>query len=268
MAKFKYDLTESEIIMRDVPVYDAATIANGELIMLGTTDPDSGNDEGVSFVTAYSATAANSAIDALGISLETVTTASSPSVASAYSTTTGPCYVKAIINPFAVYSFEHSLAAADDVAITSTSTTTLTVASLQDDIDGCWAYFPLTQTGVKGSLRLITAAASGSCTMDSALVTTGGASDTIVLIAPPNKYSFNLTSDALKVASGDCQATYNAATNLRILQTYIDKDGGLEIMSPSKHNGLNNLHLVKGGQGPKFYYDVLLKDHIFGLQEG
>jgi hypothetical protein len=267
MAKWSYDITGAEIIMRDVPVYDAATIAQGEFIMLGTTDPDSGNDEGISFVTGYNATAANQMIDGLGISLETVTTASSPSVASGYSTTTGPCYAKAIINPFAIYMVEQSLAAADDVAITSTSTTTLTVPSLQDDIDGCHVYFPLTQTGVKGSLRLITAAASGSCTMDSALVTTGGASDTIVLISAPNKYSLPLEATALKVSSGDCQATYNAATNIRILETLIDRDAGLEIITPAKFNGLNNLNLVKGGNGPRIFYKVMLKDHIFGVQE-
>lgn len=267
MAKWSYDLEGGEIIIRDVPAYDAATIAQGEFIMLGTTDPDSGADEGISFVTAYNATAANQAVDALGISLETATTASSPSIASAYSTTTGPCYVKAIINPLAVYLVEQSLAAADDVAITSTSTTTLTVPSLQDDIDGCWAYFPLSAAGVKGSLRLITAAASGSCTMDSALVADGTAADTVVLISAPNKYSLPLEANALKVASGDCQATYNAATNIRILETLIDRDGGIEVMTPAKHNGLNNLHLVKGGNGPKVYYKVMLKDHIFGIQE-
>lgn len=267
MAKWSYDITGAEIILRDVPVYDAATIAAGEFIMLGATDPDSGADEGLAFVTAYSATAANQAVDAIGISLETVTTASSPSVASLPSTTTGPAYAKAIINPFAVYSVEQALDAANDVAITSTSTTTLTVASLQDDIDGAWAYFPLSAAGVKGSLRLIVASATGSCTMDSALVTDGTAADTVVLISPANKYSLPLTADGLKVSSGDCQATINAATNIRILETLIDKDGGLEVMKPAVHNGINNLDGVKGGNGPRIYYKVLLKDHIYGAQE-
>ena len=267
MAKWSYDITGAEIILRDVPVYDAATIAQGEFIMLGTTDPDSTNDEGISFVTGYSATAANCMIDGLGISLETVTTASPISVASAYSTTTGPCYAKAIINPFAVYMVEQATDAANDVAITSTSTTTLTVASLQDDIDGCHVYFPLSAAGVKGSLRLITAAASGSCTMDSALVADGTAADTVVLISAPNKYSLPLTADALKVSSGDCQATYNAATNLRILETMIDRDAGLEVVTPAKFQGLNNLDGVKGGNGPRIFYKVMLKDHIFGVQE-
>jgi len=267
MAKWSYDITGAEIILRDVPVYDAATIVDGEFIMLGTSDPDAGADEGISFVTGYNATPANQCIDALGICKETVTTASSPSIASTYSTTTGPCYAKAIINPFAVYMVEQSLAAADDVAITSTAAATLTVAGLQDDIDGCHVYFPLSAAGVKGSLRLLTAAAAGSATMDSALVANGTAADTIVLISAQNKYSLPLIADGTKVGSGACDTTYNSATNLRILETLIDRDAGLELLTPAKFNGINNLHLVKGGNGPKIYYKVMLKDHIFGVQE-
>lgn len=265
--KWSYDITHAEPIIRDEPVYDAALIAEGELLMLGRTDPDTGTDESISFVTAYTAgSVADQAVDALGISLETVNTSSSPSVASAYSTTIGPCYAKCIINPFAIYQAEHSLAAADDVAITSTSTTTVTIPSLSDDIDGSWVYFPLTAAGVKGSLRLLTASASGSATMDSALTTAGTGTDTAVIITPYNKYVTSLTADATKIASGNCQAIYGA-TNIRSLLTLIDKDGGVEIMQPQVHYGLNNLDLVKGGNGPKFYYNIMLKDHIFGVQE-
>ena len=267
MAKWSYDITGAEIILRDVPVYDAATIVDGEFIMLGTADPDAATDCGISFVTGYNATPANQCIDALGICKETVTTASSPSVATAYSAATGPCYAKAIINPFAVYSVEQSLAAADDVAITSTAAATLTVAGLQDDIDGCFVYFPISATGVKGSLRLLTAAAAGSATMDSALVANGTGADTIVLISAPNKYSLPLIADGTKVGSGACDTTYNSATNIRILETLIDRDAGVEVMRPALHKGLNNLHLIKGASGPRVIYKVMLKDHIFGLQE-
>ena len=261
-----YDLTGAEPILKDEPLYDAATIAEGELVMLGGTDPDSGGDEGISFITAYSSTAANSAVDALGVCNETLTTGSSPSIASAYSTTTGPCYGKVIINPFAVYLVEHSLGTSDDQAISSTSTTTVTIASLSDDIDGSWVYFPLTASGVKGSLRLLVASAAGSATKDSALSTNGTSSDTAVIITPPNRYACNLTADATKISSGNCQGI-NGATNIRVVQTYIDRDAGLEVMRPAIHNGLDDLDKVKGNSGPKFYYDIVLKDHIFGAQE-
>ena len=194
MAIWRYDTTGAEPILRDMPVYDAATLVYGEFVMKGTTDPDSGADESISLVTGYSATAANSMIDGVGIMNETVDTNSSPSCASAYSTTTGPCYGKVIINPFAIYRTEHSLAAADDVAITSTSGTTVTIASLADDADGYFIYFPTSAAGVKGSLRLLVASAAGSATMDSALTTDGTAADTAVLIGVNNNYAFNLTA--------------------------------------------------------------------------
>ena len=262
MAKFHYDLTGAEPIIRDYRIYDSAALAQGEFLQLGTTDPDSNADMSLALITGYNATAANTCIDAVGILNENTFATTVPSTAP----DSAPTFGKVICNPFAVYLTEQSLAAADDVAITSTSTTTLTVPSLADDIDGYWAYFPLTASGVKGSLRLITASASGSCTMDSALTTTGNGSDTVVLISPEMKYSFNLEAAATKVSSSNCQAA-NEATNIRILQTYIDRDLGLEVMRPATHLALNNLDTVKGGTGPRFYYDLLLKDHIFGVQE-
>jgi hypothetical protein len=262
--EWAYDLTGAEPIIRDVRLYDAATIARGEMVMLGTTDPDSNADMGLAGITAYNATAANSAIDVIGVCQETLTTSSATSIASAPDS--APCFGKVIVNPFAVWRVEQALDAANDVAITSTSTTTVTIGSMADDADGYWVYFPLSAAGVKGSLRLLTASASGSATMDSALTTTGTSADTAVLISPELKYSFNLDSTATKVSSSNAQAV-NEATNLRILQTFIDRDQGLEIMRPATHLALNNLHLVKGGQGVKFFYDIVCKDHIFGVQE-
>jgi hypothetical protein len=205
-------------------------------------------------------------IDGVGIMNETVDTSSSPSCDSEYSTTTGPCYAKVIINPFAIYRTEHSLAAADDVAITSTSSTTVTIPSLADDIDGFFVYFPLSRAGVKGSLRLLTASAAGSATMDSALTTAGNSSDTAVLISPPNNYAFNLTADATKISSSDCQ-NVKEATNLMVLQVNAEVGAGIEMMRPARHNGMDNLDLIDGSTGPHFYYDIMLKDHLFGVQE-
>jgi len=263
--RYHYDLTHAEAIIKDLPVFDATSLASGELLMLGTSDPDAGNDKGLALVTAATGTAANDAVDAVGI-LNENTYASSNAPDNDPAATAGPNYGKVIVNPFAVYMVEHSLAAADDQAITSTAGATLTVAALADDIDGYYVYFPLNDAGVKGSLRLLTAAAGGTATMDSALVANGTAADTAVLIAPPMKYSFELTSDGTKVTSTDLQAAADA-TNLRIIETWIDKDEGIELLRPTNGSGVNNLHLIKGGFGPKFYYDIMLKDHAFGVQE-
>lgn len=256
--KYSYDFYSHEAIVRDYLVYDAAELAYGELLMKDTTATEPGR-----FVTAYNATAANQAIDAIGILNEKTYESTTPDTA----TGSGGQYGKIIINPFAIYMVEHSLDAADDVALTSTSSTTVTIPSLQDNIDFCWVYFPTSTAGVQGSLRLLTASASGSATMDSALSVAGTGSDTAVIISAPVAYSLPLEATALKVASGNCQATLFAATNIRILETMIDRDQGIEVMKPGVHKGLNDLDLCKGGNGPKFYYKIMLKDHVFGVQE-
>lgn len=258
--KYSYDITGAEAIIRDHLVYDATNLDQGELLMKDTTATEPGR-----LITAYTGTAANDAVDAAGILNESTYEVGGTTPDTA--TGSGGQYGKVIINPFAIYQVEQNIGTSYDVAITSTATTTLTVASLQDNIDFCWVYFPLTSAGVKGSLRLLTASASGSATMDSALTNAGTASDTVVVISTPLAYSLPLTADAKKVGSGNCQATIFAATNIRVLQVYIDKDAGLEAMKPGVHAGLNNLDNVKGGNGPKFYYDVMLKDHLFGVQE-
>ena len=261
MARWHYDLTGAEPIFMEMPVYDASNLDNGELLMLGTTDPDSGADEGLCLVTAYDSTPANSAIDAVGILAENTYESGGTTPDNSPSTTTGPYYGKVIVNPFAVYLFEASQVAADDVAITSTSGTTLTISSLQDDIDGYWVYFPLNQTGVKYSLRYIVASASGSCTMASALSTNGGSSDTAIFIVPPLKYANNLTSDAKKTASGDATAL-SGATNLRVIEAYIQSDSHpLQRLRPAVHHSLNNL------SNARFFNDIILKDHAFGVQQ-
>ena len=250
--RWTYDITGAEPIIRDYRVYDAGALVAGQLMQLGTTDPDSGADQGLALVTAYNATAANTATNALGILLEAVASPGNP--------ITAPSYAKVIINPGAVYRVEHSLAAADDAAITSTSTTTVTVPSLADDSDGYWVYFPTATAGVKGSLRLLTAGASGSATMDSALTVAGTGADTAVLISPELKTAPNLTSAGTIVSSGALTALGGAA-KLRILHSYIDRDAGLEILQAGVHEGIDDLDKVKQGLGPKFYYDIVMIDH-------
>ena len=265
--KFHYDLTGAEPIIRDYPVYDATNLEQGELLMKGATDPDSAADESHSFITAYNATAASSAVNAIGI-LNEDTYATTPSGGyaavvpdTAYSLAGGPKYGKVIINPFAVYLAEHSTGTSDDVAITSTSTTTVTIPSLADDADGFWIYFPLTATGVKGSLRALYTSAAGSAVMDSALSVAGTSSDTAVLICPGNgQLSFNLDATGTMVSSSNLQAV-KEATNLKCVQAYISgRDTPMEPLRISRHVGLNNLHL----QSVKFWADLICVDHIFG----
>lgn len=256
-----YDITGAEVIQRDYPVYSSGAIAKGALMMMGTTDPDSAADQGLCLVPAYNATPANTAIDAVGAINEAVAAASM--TASPAAAGNDFCYAKVVINPAALYNVE--ISQATPITITSTSSTTLTVPSLQDDIDGYWVYFVGTQTGVKGSLRYLEASASGSATMDSALTVNGDNTDTVIIFPPELKYANNLTSDSVDMHGlADAQS---GATNLRILQVYIDRGNGIEVLKKGVHAGLNNLDTSRHGAGPKFYADIIMKDCLFGVQE-
>ena len=271
--KFQYTYDGSEVIIRDLPVYRAAALAAGTLMMKSNSareasDPDSGADQGLSLIYGYSSTVANQGVNALGVLLEDV---SATAAASTYATTAGPTYAKVITNPGAVYQCEHSQSTSDDVAITAAySTGDLTVTALDDDIDGNFVYFPLTAAGVKGSLRLITTSSAGGVLLDSVLsgYASASSSDTIVILSGPMKNGLQLTTDATKMTSGTCRAAYfgsgtNVNTNFAIIETYIQTDG-YQPLRPNVHKGLDNLHKCNGGAGPKFFYDITLRNHFYG----
>ncbi len=243
-----YDLITGgdKCIYRDVPVYDSASMANGELIMLGTTDPDSNADQGVAFITAY--TGANTeAIDALGIVCESYSTAATIDNKPAE----GSLYLKAIVNPFMIYRAEYSQGTTVTVT-TGGSSTTVTVSSLEDDIDAGWLYFVGASGGSAiNKLRFLTAAASGSCTVDSAITTT--TSDTFIKILPVNHRLTALTTDGINLKS---QAAAGAGVSLHIIENYMVADG----------HSLSSLRGIVGYNGllnAKFYANIAMLDHVY-----
>ena len=266
--KWAYDLTGAEPIIRDEPVYDAASIAYGELLMHGAGAASTGASSIMGLVTAYASTdAATHAVDAVGISLESKTTADTPSVDTTCATTAEYCQVKTIINPFAVYRAE--CVTSEEIAITSSSATNAIVAGAADDAsDNHWIYFSATGGPNFGQLRYcLLSGAADTITMDSALTKTATTADKCIFISPKNVYPTGLDATAVGVAAcsaGTCDI--GVGTNLRVVEAWIDKDAGLEVMKPWVHKGLD-LGGVKSGKGPKFYNDLMMKDHAFGVQE-
>lgn len=259
--RYHYSLiAEDEPIIRDVPIYDAALLANGELLMKGTTDPDSNADQGIAFITAFGTTTAE-AVHALGILSDS---RYNPNVQGVYATghipdhvpataTDGPLYGKAIINPLAIYLAEYDQS--DAITITSTSTTTLTVGSLEDDIDGSFVYFVGTHTGVTGSLRAITTATAGSCVMDSALTTTGVSSDTIIRTLRPLSATTKLNDEATGLTT---TAAINTGVSLRIVDNYVQADNiPFTPLRKATHKGKNSL------QKAKLFADICMLSHVF-----
>ena len=273
MAKFHYDLTGAEIIYRDVPMYDAALIDQGEFIMLGST-VDTDNQ----FITGYTGSSAEM-VDGLGISNERITTASiadyGDHVTTAATTTTraissiaatpatGNRYGKAIINPFAVYLTEYSQGASDDISLTSAwSTTTLTLTSLEADVAAAgWILggSASVTAGFAGQLRYVASSSGdGSCVVLTAPTVAGTTSDSIIKILPIHSRLTNLTSDSLKLTS---TSAIPSGVSLTILENYVTTDAKpLEPLRQQAHDGLN----LSGN--PKVYADVLIHDHVYNVK--
>lgn len=252
---FSYDLAQAEPVVRDVPIYAAAagTLISGSLLMQGTTTPDSAVDMGISFVVAYTSSSAE-AVDALGVLLEKTYETGGTAPTRTPVDTSGVYYGKAIINPFAIYRCEYAQAAADDVAITTGATdTSITITSLEDDIDAGWLYFPLAAGGAKGKLRAIATSAAAACVVDSAITTT--TSDTVIKILPVNHRTTDLGAEGADLISA---AAVGSGVNLQIVENYINSDA--HVFQPLRwitHAGQNSL------SNAKFYAEIALLDHIY-----
>ena len=258
--KWMYDLYGAEPIERYVPVYDSALIAIGELLMLGTTDPDSNADHGVAFVTAFVASSAM-CVDALGISLmRRNTTGPDPTIVGdtvsvdALPDIANPPYNKAIVNPGAVYLAEYDQT--DTMAVASTSTTTVTVTSLEDDIDTGWIFMvSATVSGNDANLRQLTASAAGSATMDSALHGGNETSGTAIKILPVNHKTVDLNAEGTGLAT---DAAINDCISLTNIENYVADDGlSFQPLRARKHRGLE----LTGNA--KFFSAIAMLDHIY-----
>lgn len=253
--QYVYDLERAEPIIRDMPIYDSTNLDLGELLQL---------DGDLDFnycVSAYNATAASTATDAVGVLNEETyqvtkhdgTSGTTPNVSLA----NGGQYGKVIINPGAVYRAEYELGT---LAATS-SGTTVTQAGLiaNAGIQGGFCY---ANGNVNGELRYVTATGAGTATVKSAFSSDLASGDYADFIMKAGSQSFNLTSDAKKIdGTGDGLDAAAAATNLRVIASYIDRDNGIEVLSYDKHKSLNGLNSVKGGNGPKFYSDIVCRNH-------
>jgi len=200
--KWAYDLTGAEPIISDCEVYDAATIVDGELLMKSATLWSAGTGAGQALISAYSTTVASAhAVDAVGIALETKTTADSPSVATACNTTAEACFVKTIINPLAIYRAECTTA--EGIAITSWATTHLVVPGIAaDSADGAWVYFGDSAGPNFGELRLVSLTdAAASLDLFSNVSATATTADKATLVMPRWHASNPLNAGATGVAA-------------------------------------------------------------------
>lgn len=272
--KWAYDLCGAEPIIKDENIYDAYSISQGELLMLGASAFSAAADAGVSFVSGATDTvAASAAVNAIGICLESKTTAGSPagsapvdttSVATAHNVTTAlKCYGKTIINPFAVYRAEMLTSSAAAVAASATAGKITVTGVAAHTMNGAWVFFQATAGPAKGNLRMVvTSATAGSLLMDAATSTLQTTADTVLFVGQKNGYVHNISGGSSTVNDAIYTITQTvgyAGTTLRIVENYIDRGQGMEILKYNIHRQISGLPATT-----HFYQDIMMIDHLWG----
>ena len=228
---------------RDFTVrHGATTVSAGALLVRGAT---AGTNGGMVIVAGAALT------DALGPLLEELNS----SVTDSTILGTTEQRRKVLVAPFSSLLAEYSQAAADDVdADGGSSSTTLTITNLEDNIDGG---FILVANGTNSQkqLRYLTASASGSCTLKSAFGTALATGDGVVKILPRLHQLAVINTAATKLASTDAVGTARCV----VVENWIDDPavGSFRPLDPVRHSPIT---LSSVG---KIYGEIALSNNAF-----
>lgn len=246
-----------------IPVYDAALLADGELLMRHASWH---SGENKFWITAYTA-GATEAEDTIGITRGSSTgiynqmeensshyhlTSTAPSVA----ISAGGNYMPAIINPHATYYAFWDQTDAINCSTAVSASTSWTLTSLENNIDGGWLY---TTDGADssatfvGELRYLTASAAGSCTADSAI--TVDTSTDVIKMVPVGHRLVDLNAEATGLST---TAAASSTIYLEILENWITNGSHpREAMNYYDHKGLS------GANPAIFYGEIIQLKHAY-----
>jgi len=144
----------------------------------------------------------------------------------------------------------------DTAATTSDgSSTTLTAASLEDDIESSWIYI-VSGTAI-GQLGFTTASASGSCTMKTAFSPNTVTGDTFIKIMRLFHQVTKISSDATGIGSDVGAGSWTGI----VVQNFIERLGQRDILSPLKHDDLSGLNAT--AMNTKFFAHVVVRNTGF-----
>jgi hypothetical protein len=133
------------------------------------------------------------------------------------------------------------------------STTTMTVTSLEDNIDAAFLY-TVAGTG-SGQTNYLTASAAGSCTLKAAFGTSLSTDTTFLKILPRFHPLGGLVSAGTKLASTAAAGSWT----VMILDSFIERNGRMEPLDPTKHAALTGLSSLAS---VRFWADVLVRNGV------
>lgn len=220
-----------------------SALVNGALLMSGAT-PGTNNGQ---LVLAQGSSATP---DIIGILRQAHPTADDTTITGTVFTTRP---VDLLI-PYRTVRAEFSTASADLITCTqAVSTTTMTVTSLEDDIDASFIYV-VSGTGA-GQTNYLTAAAAGSCTLKAAFATNLDTTSKFIKILNRFHRVASWTSDGTKLSS---QAAAGAV-DVVIIDLFICRNNREDVLSPVTHAALTGLSSLAS---IRFEADVAIRNTI------
>jgi hypothetical protein len=229
-------------IVRDFPILASADATKGTLFLKG---PTPGTDGGCAIL------ASGACADVLGLLNEDYdfSAEGSSNVGS------GTDIMKPFeLNPLAFIRAE--IDQSDTMAATQAdATTTITLTSLEDNIDHAFLY--CVAGDAIGQLRVIATSASGSCTVKTAFSPAVASGDTFIKIYPSLFGLVKLNAAATGLGTDAAAGTAVVSVVSSWMQSI--NTGGIEMMNATSHSGLNNIN----GKGQQFFSDLIFRNHIF-----
>lgn len=157
--------------------------------------------------------------------------------------------------PFATVEAEYDQA--DTMAVASTSGTTVTITSLEDNIDTSWLY---SVTGTQaGKLAFLATSASGSAVSKTA--TAWDSTTTVIKILRLFHQLAKINSTADKIGTDAAAGSWTVA----ILNNFGHKGSDRFYLDPTKHDNMTGLNAT--GLATKFFAELLVRNSGYATTE-
>lgn len=225
------------------PVKHSATAINdGALLMPGVTAE---TDDGVLIVSD------GAGVDAIGAAIGAIATTEDNTDV----TDGNPWLLWPVAPVFSGVVLEIDYDTGDTMAVASYSAPTLTITSLENNIDTGWIYI-VSGTGA-GQLGFIDVSGSGSCAVATNFTTAPDSTSTCIKILPLFHQLAKLTTTADEIGTDAAVGSWT----LLVLQNWMSTvDYGAVFLRPDTgyHQNLQNLNAT--GRGTRFYADVCARN--------
>lgn len=226
-----------------LPIYNASSLTKGQTLIWGQEGSGTGT--------------LNALVDSAAVPID-VFAVLAETPANTITNFSTPIVYKAIVqlvNILPVWRIYWDTAAANDINVTSSTSTILTHSSGDDNLDGSWIYIN-SGTGA-GQLRYVKAANATTKTVNTAFTTTPDSNSDFIIIRnqgrPTGGQDLDGTLTLLKSA-------VSATGQMLILKNWIQGPGGTEELDVTKHE-LDNLN----ARSVRFYSDVIFMDTFFSV---